>query len=141
MKAEGSGSCPGCGSEDWDDNCRECGECSYSELRCPFCGEVVHIIGGDDCPFPCSCVVAQDYGDGIIWEAAAFKRKLHELARHARNGEDEVGEDLSEFRPDVSEVEGLCEGDPDIAVASHDDGGPHGHCFRAWFVFARCQPA
>ena len=140
--------CPECGRKTQDGE--KCGRCDefYSEIRCPFCDEVVHIIGtsDDDCPHPCGCVVASEF-DECFWEnhleALEFKQKIHELALQVAKSEgvnsrwDPPDDDFTKFEPCVSEVEELCEGDPDVRVIRHSDGGQHGMGFFASFVCVR----
>ena len=141
--------CPDCGRKIKDGE--KCGKCDefYSELRCPFCDEVVHIISSaddDECPYPCGCVVVSEFDDcywGNHIEALEFKRKVHGLALQVANTEggnsqwEPPDEDFTKFEPCVSEVEALCEGDPDVSVIRHDDGGQHGMGFFASFVCVR----
>lgn len=139
--------CPECRSKSWDGS--SCGDCNYSELRCPFCDEVVSIIGNEsyDYPGPCGCIVAQcGYGDDLYWEcddaAQALKKRIQDLAREKLMMEapeelEEFEEDLGRFSPSVFEIQDLLENEGSVEVLSHDDGGPHGHSNGAWFVFLR----
>ena len=132
--------CPECGSEEWDGTeCSDCGNGGYSELCCPFCGEIVDWIGQNSQMDPCPCVVAWcNYGDCLEWEDLEFKRRLYELALALPDdNEDLLEAGLDGFDPDISMIQGIYKDDPNVIVESHDDGAPHGHSSGSWFVFVR----
>ena len=132
--------CPSCGEPDWDGE--NCESCAYSELRCPFCDARVSSIGSepdDTTTEPYDCVVLWgNYGDDSVWEDERFRQKAFRLYRKARRAAGEsTDEELEDFSPGTEDIEELFEGDSNVKVLAHDDGGGHGHSIGSWFVFVR----